>query len=90
MSSPHTPSTLEGGATFEPGPNADGQRQGSVPQSAGVQSPIVQNTPRLPPASMEETEAFLNNVMPTESVSSDLVCALDSLVCFFTSGCQNQ
>jgi len=32
---------------------------------------------------MAETEAFLNNVMPTESVSSALVCALDSLVSFY-------
>ena len=67
MSSPHTPSTLEGVAAFEPGSNVDGQRQSSVPQSAGVQTP-VQDTPRLPPASLAETEAFLNNVMPTESV----------------------
>lgn len=66
LASPHTPSTLEGGAAFEQGWNVDGQRQGSVPQSAGVQTPPVQDTPRLPPASMAETEAFLNNVMPTE------------------------
>jgi hypothetical protein len=80
MSSPHTPSTLEGGAA---GWNVDGQRHGSVPQSAGVQTPPVQDTPRLPPASMAETEAFLNNVMPTESVPSALVCVLDSHVSFY-------
>jgi hypothetical protein len=83
MSSPHTPLTLEGGATFEPGLNVDGQRQGSVPQLAGVHTPPVQDMPRLPPASMMEAEAFLNNVMPTESVPSALVCVLDSLVSFY-------
>lgn len=82
MSSPHTPSTLEGGAPFESGWNTDAQRQGSVQQLVGVQTPLVQDTPRLPPASREETEAFLNDVMPTESVPSALVCAPDSHVSF--------
>jgi hypothetical protein len=82
MSSPRTPSTLEGGAPFEPGSNIDAQRQGSVPQLAGVQTTPVQDTSRLPPASMAEAEAFLNDVMPTEFVPSTLVCALDSLASF--------
>jgi hypothetical protein len=82
MSSPHTPSTLEAGAAFEPGSNVDAQRQGSVPQVVGVQTPSVLDTPRLPPASMEDAEAFLNDVMPTEFVPSALVCALDSLASF--------
>jgi hypothetical protein len=89
MSSPRTPSTLEGGAAFEPGWNVDGQRQGSVAQLAGVQMSPVQDMQRLPPASMAETEAFLNNVMPNESVPPALVCALDSHMPF-TSECQNR
>jgi hypothetical protein len=89
MSSPRTPSTLEGGAAFEPGSSADAQRQGSVPQLAGVQSP-VQDTPRAPPASMADTEAFLNDFMPTESVPSALVFVHLTHVCPFASGCQNR
>lgn len=76
VSSPHTPSALEGGAAFEPGLNLGAQRQGSVPQSAGVQSPLVQDTQRLPPASMAEADAFLNDLMPTESVPSALYLCL--------------
>ncbi len=89
MSSPRTPSALEGGAAFEPGSNADAQRQGSAPQLAGAHTSSVQSMPRLPPASMADTEAFLNDVMPPESVPSALVCALDSHVSF-TVGCQNR
>ena len=37
FSSPRTPSTLEGGASFEPGSSVDAQRQGTVSQLAGVQ-----------------------------------------------------
>ena len=82
MSSPRTPSTLEGGASFEPGSSVDAQRQGSVPRLAGVQVPLVQDTSRLPPASMADAEAFLNDVMPTEFVLSAFVCALDSFASF--------
>ena len=62
-------SALEGAAAApEPGSNADAQRQGSDLQSAGAQVPSVQDVPRLPPASMAETDAFLNDLMPPESV----------------------
>jgi hypothetical protein len=76
MSSPRTASTLEGGAPFEPGSNV-------------VQTPLVRDAPQLPPASMAEAEAFLNDVMPTEFVPSALVCVLDSLASFY-SVCQNR
>lgn len=82
MSSPRTPSTLDGGAAFELGSNVDAQRQGSVPQLAGVRTTPVQDTPRLPPASMADTEAFLNEVMPTEFVPSAFVWPLDSHMAF--------
>ena len=63
-------SALEGAAAApEPGSNADAQRQGSDLQSAGAQVPSVQDVPRLPLASMAETDAFLSDLMPPESVA---------------------
>jgi hypothetical protein len=47
-----------------PGPIVDEQHQGGV-----IQSPAVQDRPRLPPASRAETEAFLGHLMPHEYVA---------------------
>ncbi len=85
--SPHSSSALEGAAAFEPGSNVGAQHQGIALASA--HGSTVQDVPRLPPASLEETEAFLNDVMPMESVSSALVCAPDLHVPI-ASGCQNR
>jgi hypothetical protein len=64
----HTSSALEGAATLEPGSNVDVQ-QGSAPLLAGAQMPTVEDVPRLPPASRAEAEAFLSDLMPSESVA---------------------
>ena len=68
-SAPHSSSMLEESAVLEPGSNIDAQNQGIAPHSADAQMPIVQDVPRLPPASMAETEKFLSGVMPPEYVS---------------------
>jgi hypothetical protein len=59
----HTSSALEGAAGLELGSGVDAQRQG------GAQMPIMQDVPRLPPASRAETDAFLSEIMPAESVA---------------------
>ena len=64
-----TPSVLEGATALELGSNVDAQFQGSAPQLAGAEMPTGQDVPRLPPASRAETDAFLSDIMPPESVA---------------------
>ena len=68
--------------------NVDVQQRSSVPLSPDAQSPLVSDMPRLPPASMAETVAFLRNIMPSEYVLSPPFCTLDSDF-FFPLECWN-
>jgi len=81
-------STLEQSAVLGPGLNVDAQHRDSSPRSAEAQTPMVQDAPRLPPASLAETEAFLGGIMPSEYVALPTFVHLDSHE-FFVSECLN-
>jgi hypothetical protein len=88
VSTPQSSSAPERSAFLGPGPNVDTQYPESPPQLAEVETPTMQDVPRLPPASSAETEAFLRNLMPPEYVALPNVCALDSQV-FSAPDCRN-
>ena len=60
-------------AILGPGPNVNAQHQGGAPQWAEPLSPTVQDMPRPPPASLADTDAFLNDLMPPEYVALSTV-----------------
>jgi hypothetical protein len=79
---PQSSSAPERSAILGQRPNVDTQHQDSPPS-------LDEDMPRLPPASLAETEAFLSGVMPPEYVSLPTnIRALNSHV-FFVSEWRN-
>jgi hypothetical protein len=89
--SPSTPLSASAtrSAILGPRPNVNVQHQSSAPQLAEPPTPTVQDMPRLPPASLAETDAFLNDLMPPEYVALFTVAKLDLHLCLAPE-CRNQ
>jgi hypothetical protein len=68
-STPQSSSAPERSTFLGPGLNVDTQYQECTPHLAEVETPTIQDAPRLPPASEAETEAFLRDLMPPEYVA---------------------
>ena len=68
-STPQSSSAPERSAFLGPGPFDDTQYHESPPQLEEIETPTMQDAPRLPPASSVETDAFLRDLMPPEYVA---------------------
>lgn len=76
--SPSTPQSASASASgrsaiLGPRLNVNAQHQSSAPQWGEPLTPTVQDMPRPPPASLAETDAFLNDLMPPEYVALSTV-----------------